>query len=175
MVIVVGSTAVLGFSFYLKLRAKSLASHHPKQFDESNPPRSLFAPDAEELRSIELEEEKRSAAKLSAEARRLEAEEKARKEENVLEFRERWQAAPDKKATIELLRAAAMSESAGTFSDMAETVIELWRENRIENLTAPDLADLLDSHLRILPQQERLSGAVFWIKREIENLRQKSE
>jgi hypothetical protein len=33
----------------------------------------------------------------------------------------------------------------------------------------------LDSHLRILPQQERLSGAIFWLKQEIENLRRKSE
>ena len=179
MVIVVGSTAVLGFSFYLKRRAKSLGSYNPKQFDESMPPRSLFAPDAKELQIIELENEKRRTAKDSAEARLLKAEEKAKKEaekaENVRACRERWQTAPDRKTTIELLRISAESGNAEIFSETAESVIELWRENKIENLTAPDLADLLDSHFRLLPQQERTSGAIFWVKREIENLRSRSE
>ena len=170
MVIVVGAAAVFGFSFYLKRRTKSLDSFNQNQFAES-PPRSLFAPDNEELRTIERENEKLRSAK-SAEQERLLKVEKAKA---VRLFQEKWQTAPDKKTTAELLRAAAMSESAEIFSETAESVVEMWRANRIENLTAPDLADLLDSRYRLLPEQERTSGAIFWVKREITKLRSRSE
>jgi len=66
---------------------------------------------------------------------------------------------------------ASESENAKIFSEISENVIKLWRENRIENLEARDLADLLDSHFRTLPQQERTSGELFWLREEIENLR----
>jgi hypothetical protein len=93
------------------------------------------------------------------------------KAEKISEFEKAWSAAPDRKRTIELLFLAAQSENAKIFSEVSESVLNLWRENRIENLTAHDLADLLDSHFRILPQQERTSGAIFWLKKEIERLR----
>ena len=171
MVITVGAAAILGFSFYLKRRTKSLAANSRQQFNESPPFRSLFEPDADELRAIERENENRLLAKLAAEERLL----KVEKAEKARRFREKWQTAPDKKTTAELLVAAAQSESAEMFSETAENVIELWRAGRIENLTAPDLADLLDSHFRLLPQQERTSGAIFWVKREIMKLRSRSE
>jgi hypothetical protein len=171
MIIAVGAVAtVLGLSFYLKRRTHSLAAINRQQFDES-PPRSLFEPDADELRSIERENEKHLLAKIVAQERHL----KAEKVENVRLFQEKWQNAPDKKTTAELLSVAARSESAEIFSEISESVIEMWRAGGIENLTAPDLADLLDSHFRFLPQQERTSGAIFWVKREITKLRSRSE
>ncbi len=91
------------------------------------------------------------------------------------EFEKVWRNEPNKQNTIELLRLAAESESAEVFSQTEENVIQVWHNEQAGGLSKKDLADLLDSHLRILPQQERLSGAVFWIKREIENLRRKSE
>lgn len=171
MIIAVGAVAaVLGLSFYLKRRTHSLAAINRQQFDES-PPRSLFEPDADELRAIERENEKHLLAKIVAQERHL----KAEKVENVRLFQEKWQNAPDKKTTAELLSVAARSESAEIFSEISESVIEMWRAGGIENLTAPDLADLLDSHFRFLPQQERTSGAIFWVKREITKLRSRSE
>lgn len=167
MVIAVGAAAVLGFSFYLKRRTHSLAAINRQQFDESPPPRSLFEPDAAELRAIERENEKRISAKTAAQERHS----KAEKAKAVRLFLEKWQTAPDKKTTAELLRRAAMSESAEIFSETSESVVEMWRANRIENLNAPDLADLLDSRFRFPPEQERTSGAIFWIKREITKMR----
>jgi hypothetical protein len=142
---------------------------------EQNPPnnlsagsfRPLFQPTEDEIRAFEREEKARADAKKAEDARRILVE----KAEKVSEFEKMWSASPDRKRTIELLFRASESESAKIFSETAEKIIKLWRENRIENLTARDLADLLDSHLRILPQQERTSGAGFWLKEEIEKLR----
>ncbi|HEX8637683.1 MAG TPA: hypothetical protein VF692_06460 [Pyrinomonadaceae bacterium] len=171
VMIAVGAAAtILGFSFYLKRRSKSLAAVKRQQFDCA-PPRSLFEPDAAELRAIERENEKSLLAKSAAQERHS----KAEKAKAVRLFLEKWQTAPDKKTTAELLRVTASSESAEIFSEISENVVEIWRAGGIENLTAPDLADLLDSHFRLLPQQERTSGAIFWIKREIKKLRSRSE
>lgn len=146
---------------------------------EQNPPknlsaenfRPLFQPTEEDMRAFEREENARAEAKKAEEARRILVE----KAEKLSEFEKTWRELPDRKKTIELLFLASESESAKTFSEISENVIKLWRENRIENLTALDLADLLDSHFRTLPQQERTSGTGFWLKEEIKNLRTKSE
>ena len=170
MLIVVGVTAVVGFSVYLKRRTTSLNSDNQTKFIEP-PYRSLFAPTDEEVCQFELEENAERQAKEREETRRLAAE----RIEKVQECEKYWRAAPDRRKTIELLRLASESEDAKTFSEAAESVIKVWRVNQLQDLTGDDLADLLDSHLRTLPQQERTSGAIFWLKQEIKNLREKSE
>ena len=114
---------------------------------------------------------------MQIEAKKADAERRilARKIEKVSEFEKNWRVLPDRKKTIELLFLASQSENAKTFSEISENVIKLWRENRIKNLSASDLADLLDSHFRTLPQQERTSGIGFWLKEEVKNLRSESE
>ncbi|MGI8787047.1 MAG: hypothetical protein ACR2HG_04705 [Pyrinomonadaceae bacterium] len=171
MIIAVSISAIVGFSVYLRRKTKSLKSENQKQFADVPPYRSLFEPDDEEIRASERE------AQMRVEAERKEAERKVlfEKSEKVREFEKIWRGEPTKQNTIELLRLAAISESAEVFSQTAENVIQVWRENKIENLTSTDLADLLDSHFRTLPQQERISGALFWIKQEIERLRGNSE
>jgi hypothetical protein len=171
MLIVVGVSAVVAFSFYLKRRTKSLESNNQTQLKEVPPYRSLFEPDDEEVRASERE------AQMKFEAESEEAEQKILFERATRgrEFEKTWRMRPTKQNTVELLRLAAESESADLFSQTAENMIQVWRENKIENLTSKDLADLLDSHFRLLPQQERTSGALFWLKREIKNLREKSE
>ncbi len=170
-VITIGLFSVLGFAFYLKRRNKSLETKNQKQFDDVPPYRPLFAPTDEEISALEREEQ----AKLEAEQKEAEDKVLSEKSEKVREFEKVWRNEPNKQNTIELLRLAAESESAAVFSQTAENVIQVWHNEQAGGLSKKDLADLLDSHLRILPQQERLSGAVFWIKREIENLRRKSE
>ena len=172
MVIVVGISAVAGFSIYLKRRrSKSLDATNQKQFDEPPPYRPLFAPTDEDIRALEREEE------VKKEAQRKEAEHKItfEKAAAVREFEKIWRGEPTKQNTVELLRLAAMSESAEIFSQTAENVIQVTHHEQAGVLSKKDLAELLDSHLQILPQQERFSGAIFWLKQEIENLRRKSE
>jgi len=95
--------------------------------------------------------------------------------EKVREFERIWRNKPTKQNTIELLHLASQSESTEIFSQTAENVLQILHYEQAGGLSKKDLADLVDSHLRILPQQERFSGAIFWIKREIENLRRTSE
>ena len=165
--ILVVLSAVAALAILAKRRNSNLLEQNPpKNFAAPNY-RPLFAPTEDELRA-EAREEKAEAEAKKAEESRLILVEKA---EKVSELEKAWASAPDRKRTIELLFLASESENAETFSDISQNVIKLWRENRIENLTAQDLADLLDSHFRILPQQERTSGALFWLKEEIERLR----
>ncbi len=170
MVIAAAVSAVVGFSIRLKRHRAFLESKAPTEFE---PPvyRSLFEPDDEETGVLEREERAR------AQAEKLRAEEKVLREkaEKVCEFEKTWSEKPDKTKTIQWLFYASESESAKIFSQTAESVINSWRENKIKNLTAADLAALLDSHFRVLPQQERTSGALFWLKQEITDLRRKSE
>ena len=170
-IIAVGALSVLGFAFYLKRRKKSLETTNPKQFDEPPQYRSLFAPTDEETRALGREEK----AKIEAERQESDRQIKFEKAEKVREFERVWRGEPTGQNTVELLRLAAQSESAEIFSQTAENVIQVWRNGQAGDLSKENLADLLDSHLRTLPQQERLSGAIFWIKREIGNLRGTSE
>ena len=166
-IILVVLSAVVAFAVYAKRRNSNLLEQNPPKNLEAPNYRPLFAPTEDELRAQTREEKLRAEAKLAEEARRILVE----KAEKVSEFEKTWNIAPDRKKTIELLFLAAASENAKIFSEISENVIKLWRENRIENLTAQDLADLLDSHFRILPQQERTSGVLFWLREEIQNLR----
>ncbi|MBS1794158.1 MAG: hypothetical protein JSS81_09905 [Acidobacteria bacterium] len=146
---------------------------------EQNPPknlsaadfRPLFEPTEDEIRAFERAEQARLDAARAEERRRIAD---ARIGE-TREFAKSWSLAPDRKGTIELLFRASQTENAEIFSEISENVLQLWREHRIENLTALELADLLDSHFRILPQQERTSGAVFRLREEIGRLRARSE
>ena len=170
MVIVVGIAAVAGFSIYLKRRDKSLDTNNQKQFDE--PPqgyRSLFAPTDEEIRASGRE----TQMKIEAERKETESVIAFDKVKAVREFEKVWRNEPTTQNTIEFLRLASQSESAEIFSQTAESVIQVTHHEQAGRLSKTDLADLLDSHLRILPQQERFSGAIFWLKQEIENLRGK--
>lgn len=170
--IIIGASAVLGFSFYLKRQSKRLRAENQTRLNPPSPEyHGLFAPTDEELRAREREKYNAQKAK-AAELARQEAEEKLT---TFADYKNAWRARPERKNTIELLRQAAETESAKTFSETASMIVEMWREGQVENLSAPDLADLLDSHLRILPQQERTSGALFWLREEINQLRFGSE
>jgi len=130
----------------------------------------------EDIRALEREEQtKNDEEQKEAERKEVESKIVFENAEKVREFEKIWRGEPTKQKTIEFLRLAAMSESAEIFSQTAGNVIQVLLNEQAGGLSKKDLADLLDSHLRILPQQERLSGAIFWIKREIERLRRKSE
>jgi hypothetical protein len=165
--ILVVLSAVAAFGFYVRRRNSNLLEQNPPKNLSAEHFRPLFAPTEDELRASEREEKAQAEAKKAENERRIIVE----KAEKVFEFEKIWQTTPDRKATIELLFLASTAENAKIFSKCAQNVLKFWRENRIENLTAQDLADLLDSHFRILPQQERTSGALFWLRQEIQELR----
>ena len=170
MVLVVGASAAIGF--YVKRQVvKSLNENNHNQINELPPYRSLFEPTDEEIRALEREEKLKLEAKKVEDARQVSAE----KIERVHKFHTVWLSELNTRNTVELFRLAAESESAETFSKVAESVIKVWDDKNLVDLTANDLANLIESHLRILPPQERTSGKLFWLKQEIQSLSTKSE
>lgn len=163
-------SAVITISLLSKSR-KTLNSSEIKEIHETKPFRSLFEPDEEELHALERAERTR----LNALEEQKREDLLVQKKERVYEFQKIWSEASNVKNTLELLTLAASSENGNLFSEIAEKVLSFWKEDQIKNLSAKDLADLLDSHFRTLPQQERTSGAMFRLKEEIAELRQKSE
>lgn len=161
------STAFVLLAIFVKRQiSPSLPENQPKNLSAENF-RPLFEPTEDEIRAFEQAEKRRiEAEKRENDRRILEA-----KAEQVREFQKDWQNLPNNRNTVQLLYLASQSENAKTFSETVENVIKLWRENRIKNLSATDLAELLDSHFRTLPQQERTSGTLFWLKEEIAELR----
>ena len=143
----------------------------PRRFDVPPVYHSIFEPTDEEIRALETEEKRQLTAN-QAEETRLIAEQNLAE---IYDYRKVWRESPDARTTAELLRRAAENGNAAVFAEIAESVIKLSRENEINNLSARDLAELLDSHFRLLPQQERTSGAIFRLKEEIAELRLKSE
>ncbi|MCD9185636.1 MAG: hypothetical protein LUM44_04335 [Pyrinomonadaceae bacterium] len=163
-------SAVITISLLSKSR-KTLNSSEIKEIQEIKPFRSLFEPDEEELRALERAERMRLNALEEQKRKDLLAE----KAERIYEFQKIWSDEPNRKNTVGLINLASQSENGKLFFETAQNVLNFWKENRIVNLSAKDLADLLESHFQTLPQQERISGATFRLKEEIAELRLKSE
>jgi hypothetical protein len=73
--------------------------------------------------------------------------------------------------TIELLLRASQTENGKTFLDTVDEILH----NGSETFPAEDLAQLIESHFWLLPQNERTPGVTFTINREIAALRSGSE
>jgi hypothetical protein len=137
---------------------------NPKNF------RGLFQPTAEELRKYDKAEKKLEQAK-SDESKRLESAEKISK---VVEFMTIWRDSPSRRNTLELLYIASQSESGTVYGDAAKSVLESWQNGKINDLSAEDLAQMLESHFWLLPSEQRTSGISFGLNQEIASLRRKS-
>ena len=73
--------------------------------------------------------------------------------------------------TLELLAAAAETGVGELYAAEVGEVVGRFRNGGIAGLSRADLADLVETHLWLLPAQERMSGKGFLVKQEIEDLR----
>jgi hypothetical protein len=165
--ILVVFSAVVTIWIFLKTRENRdyLTSNPPKEIEPHL--RSLFEPGEEEIRSREREEKAKTEAQKAVEMRRI-LDGKAKK---LNEFKEFWKTSPNRQTTVRLLSLAAQTESGKVFSETAENVLQQWQAKRIEDLSAEQLAQILDSHFWLLPNEERTPGVSFWLKQEIASLR----
>lgn len=158
-VLIITAAAV---AYFLTRNARTVQPNDERRFDSSNL-RPLFQPTDEELRDQAADEKKQLE-----ELRNLR--ETWEFEQLLLENETKFRADATNQSAAELLRVAAQGSDAVTFCRAADIVVRLWREGET-SLTAQDLAELLDSHFRLLPQQERTSGGIFRLRTEIEELR----
>jgi hypothetical protein len=129
--------------------------------------RPLFAPTDEDLRLAEAEERKQLTAKRE-EAKRQKSEEKLAQLEN---FRQTWSEAPNRGATIELLYRSSQIKDGDAYLDTCESVLAAWRDGKLADIPAGDLAQLLETHFWLLPAEKRTPGISFRLKEAVAELR----
>lgn len=170
LTILVVATAVVSIAVLLKAQKNrhTLSSNNLKEIE---PPiyRSLFEPSEAEINAFEREEK----AKADAEKREDLERSLAKKAEKVREFQIIWQTLPNKKNTVELLYLASQSESGEVYSTTANEIVEFWKAGKTDDLSAHDLAEILESQFWLLPIEQRTSGVRFGLYQEIAGLRRK--
>jgi hypothetical protein len=85
-----------------------------------------------------------------------------------------WIASPNRSQTILLLSNAAKSENEHIYVKACKEVLRIWRAGSVDDLSANDLAQLMESHYWLIPAEKRTPGASFLIKEEIAGLRRGS-
>ncbi len=168
ILVVLAAVVSIAVLLNFKKNRQTLSPNNPKEL-EMPKFRSLFEPDEAEIRAFELEEKAKETAKKLEEFNQQLAE----KSGKVREFQTVWQDLPNKKNTIELIQIASQSESGEIYSAVATEILEFWKEGKIVDLSAHDLADILESHFWLLPSEQRTSGVKFGLHQELAGLRRK--
>lgn len=86
-------------------------------------------------------------------------------------FLESWKSNPDRGSTAKMLHVVALADDAALYRAALETVLDFWREARIDALSAEELRSLCESEYWILSQPERSSGQGFLLKLKLAALR----
>ena len=153
-------------AYYIRPASRQLPDSRRTNFQpgEYHP---LFEPDEAELRELAAAEQQEIS-----DAERLRLEHAASKRVAELnDFRDRWQAEPNRSRTIEVLYLASQTEIGDIYLETANKVIAAWQQGRIDGLESTDLAQLLESHYWLLPASQRSSGGNFGLRDEIARLR----
>lgn len=152
--------AVAGVAVLVKRRIDRdlIDSGQPKNLMETRL-RPLFEAEEEEVRAAEAVE-----AVLIDDGRE-------NKLAKLAEFRQTWGAQPTRRETAGLLFAASECGDAGVYSKVVRDVLREFRAGRIDGLSSTHLADLVETHLWLLPAAEKMSGEGFGIKEEVAELR----
>lgn len=165
---VVAISVLIGF-FVRREVVKTLSEHNVRELPPTDY-RPLFQPDEAELRDVERMEN----ALLAETKRQNDLNEVRKKLAKFDELRQTWAQKPTRGNTIELLVQASAIADGRVYLETCEHVLSLWRAEQVADLSADDLAQLLDSHFWLLPDGERTPGVSFRLKEEIAGLRRES-
>lgn len=161
------SAAFLLFRYAMRRHTKLPTPDPTYPLEPPSNARPLFEPTEEDLRRELAEREAKTIA-----SREYRSRAKAREEiDNALNA---WRAERNALAAGELLRSTAKFSLEGSFYRAAKEILDDFHASRTVRLDAGDLAALLDSHVRLLPAEIRSSGELFWLKREIADLRERA-
>jgi hypothetical protein len=174
MLLLFAVLAGIAAAFWLVRYANRPALGHPHSDRISIPEpqnlRPLFEPTEEEMRAFER-------GRLEKEAAERRAAEDAAREEQETKLRRllsAWRSEPGTQNAIDLLEHAAAVGEAEAFAEAAEEILKSSNEQGVGGLSPSELAALVGSHMRLLPQAERSSGALFWLKEEMARLRREN-
>ena len=83
----------------------------------------------------------------------------------------RWEAAPDRLSTIEMLHIAALSDDAAMYQKAVEEVLRSRNTGKLACFEAAELLALVESEYWVLAPEARLGGAGFRLKRMLADAR----
>lgn len=86
-------------------------------------------------------------------------------------FIESWKHTPDRNSTMKMLHVAALSGNASVYQSAIETAYQFWRDRRLQQISADELRQLIESEFWLLAPTVRNSGAGFVLKRKLAHLR----
>lgn len=168
MLLIFAVLAIMSAAFlllrYARRRSLPISHTHFNAFEPPAGARPLFEPSPAQLAhaaAAEVARERAKRARLSS----------AQLHSRIDRALKAWRASHSAQDTAELLAVAAASERGNDFSRAAQEITGVFRESGISGLTAVDLASLLESHISLLPSGVRSSGALFWLKQEVAELR----
>jgi len=168
MVLTIVILAILAIALvvfrYAKRPSPAMSEKFANTFEPPPNARPLFTPSDKELRE-------ESAAKLVREIARREHRASAELSYRFEKAVNDWRGMTDARNAAELLAVAAATGRYGDFDRAAGEILGVFCKSGIPGLSASGLAALIDSHYRLLPADERSSGALFWLKEEVARLR----
>jgi len=86
-------------------------------------------------------------------------------------FLDAWRAVPESRSPAIVLHLAATADNPSVYLKAVETVFALWREGRLQNVSAEELRTLFDGEYWLLSPDSRSSGAGFVLKQKLSKLR----
>lgn len=86
-----------------------------------------------------------------------------------------WKRSPDRSGTTKALHFAALTDDADVYRGAVEEALGLWREAKLQDISAAELRALFDGEFWILSSRSRSSGAGFVLKRTLESARRELE
>ena len=82
-----------------------------------------------------------------------------------------WQAAPDRRSTIDLLHVAALADDANTYGRTVDLAVDAFKNGRLNTFSADELLALLESQLWVLALDVQRGGAGFALKQRLAEVR----
>lgn len=82
-----------------------------------------------------------------------------------------WEAAPDRRSTVEMMHIAALSDDALVYQRAVELIIAHWQNGELNEFSTDELIELFESQFWILAPEARVGGAGFALKRKLASVR----
>lgn len=171
MLLLIAVLAILSAAFLFWAKGRRARSEITSSVDQhridNTRLRPLFEPSQDDL-----DNEARAV-----EARQIDAREDAKRAQadaRIVDALDRWRSSPSVSSAADALTLISEDGNGEKFSQAADEMMAYYRATDFQALSAASLADLIDSHIRLLPVSERGSGTLFWLKEEISRLRSAS-
>jgi hypothetical protein len=82
-----------------------------------------------------------------------------------------WQAAPDRRSTVEMLHLAALADDANTYRRAVDLVVAAFKDGRLQTFSADELLALVESQMWVLASDAQRGGDGFTLKQRLAEAR----